>query len=75
MNIKKIVKKIDNYFDLSQKKQDEKKQKLLDILEKLMDKKLSIQKEIKKASSKKDKDELNLELKAIKNLIKKASIE
>lgn len=75
MNIKKVVKKINEFFDLSKKKQIKKNKKISAIREKLVDKKESIQKNIKKSKSKKDKENLQLELQAIKNLIEKASIE
>jgi len=47
VNIKKMIKKLDWFFTLSQEKQDIKKKKLLKIIEKLNDKKSTIQKEIK----------------------------
>mgnify|MGYP000258707813 CR=1 FL=1 len=65
MNISKMIKKIDEFFTLSPKKQDVKKKKLLKIIEKLNDKKSTIQKEIKKSTEKKEKEKLkdeNLDL-------------
>ncbi len=73
MNINKIIKKLDEFFTLSPKKQDTKKKKLSKIIEKLNDKKSKIQKEIKNTTEKKEKEKLNDELIAVKELIKKAS--
>jgi len=73
VNISKMIKKIDEFFTLSPKKQDVKKKKLLKIIEKLNDKKSTIQKEIKKSTEKKEKEKLKDELAAVKELIKKAS--
>lgn len=74
MNIKKIIKKVNEFFDLSEKKQIKKKNKLLNIIEKLEDKKIFIKKCVKKCKSKKEKEKLVLELEAVKNLLKKASV-
>ena len=68
-----MIKKLDEFFTLSPKKQDIKKKKLLKIIEKLNDKKSTIKKEIKNAINKHDKEKLKDELTAVKELIKKAS--
>lgn len=75
MNIKKIVKKIDEFFNLSKKKQIKKNKKINTIREKLINKKYSIKKSLKKVKKSKEREKLVLELKAIKNLIKKATID
>lgn len=46
MKIKKIMKKLDDYFDLSQKKQNEKRDKLLKIISKLEEKKAELKAEM-----------------------------
>lgn len=74
MNIKKIVKKIDDFFNLPQKKQIKKNKKIDSIREKLINKKESLEKSLKKVKKCKEKEELKLQIKAIKNLIKKATI-
>ena len=74
MNIKKFVKKIDDFFNLSQKKQIKKNNKIDAIREKLINKKDSLKKSLKKVKKCKEKEELKLQIKAIKNLIRKATI-
>lgn len=68
-----MIKKLDEFFTLSQEKQDIKKKKLIKIIEKLNDKKSTIQKEIKNETNKYEKEKLKDELTAVKELIKKAS--
>jgi len=76
MNIKKIMKKLDNYFDLSKTNQKEKHDKLLKIIDNLEQKKselkavMVIESEIDETSEK--FHDLQKELEVIAKLLKKA---
>ncbi|MDT8281261.1 MAG: hypothetical protein RQ982_00465 [Gammaproteobacteria bacterium] len=76
MNIKKIMQKLDNYFDLSKAKQSEKHDKLLKIIDNLQQKKselkavMMIESEIDETSEK--FHDLKKELEVITKLLKKA---
>jgi len=76
MNIKEVMEKLDGYFDLSKKKQIEKHEKLLKIINKLETKKselkevMIIESEIDNTSEK--FHDLKKELKVISKLLKKA---
>jgi len=76
MNIKKVMEKLDGYFDLSKKKQIEKHEKLLKIISKLETKKselkevMIIESEVDNTSEK--FHDLEKELKVISKLLKKA---
>ncbi len=76
MNIKKVMKKLDNYFDLSQKKQNKKRGKLLKIISKLEEKKaeLKAQMAIESGIDETSEDFYNLkqEKEVISKLLKKA---
>ena len=76
MNIKKVMHKLDDYFDLSKTKQKEKHDKLLKIIENLEQKKselkavMVIESEIDETSEK--FHDLQKELEVIAKLLKKA---
>ena len=76
MNIKKVMKKLDDYFDLSQKKQNKKRGKLLKIISKLEEKKaeLKAQMAIESGIDETSEDFYNLkqEKEVISKLLKKA---
>ncbi len=76
MNIKKIMDKLDGYFDLSTKKQNEKHDKLIKIINKLEDKKTELKAVMVLESVDDDTTEkfhdLEKELKVITKLLKKA---
>ncbi len=76
MNINKVMHKLDDYFDLSKKKQKEKRDKLLKIIGKLEEKKVELKAEMILESEKDDTSEafydLDKELKVISKLLKKA---
>ncbi len=76
MNIKKVMQKLDDYFDLSKKKQKEKHDKLLHIISRLEQKKTQLKAEMILQSEKDNTSEefhdLQKELKVISKLLKKA---
>lgn len=76
MKLKELVEKLDNFFDLSKKKQKEKTDKLKKVITLLEDKKGELKKEIRKEAKKdkKSRDCYNLckEFKVINKLLKKA---
>lgn len=76
MKIKKIIKKLDDYFDLSTKKQNEKQDKLLIIISNLEQKKLELKEkmvfESEKDNTSEEFHDLQKELKVIGKLLKKA---
>ena len=76
MNIKKVMKKLDNYFDLSEKKQDKKRGKLLKIIRKLEEKKAELKVEMAIASgideTSEDFHNLKQEKEVLTKLLKKA---
>ncbi len=76
MNIKKIMDKLDSYFDLSKKKQNEKYDKLLKIINKLENKKSELKTEMviegEKDQTSEEFYDLEKELKVIAKLLKKA---
>lgn len=76
MNIKKVMQKLDDYFDLSKKKQKEKHDKLLQIIERLEQKKSELKAEMivesEKDTTTEDFHDLQKELKVISKLLKKA---
>lgn len=76
MNIKKIMDKLDGYFDLSKKKQNEKHDKLLKIINKLEAKKSDLKAEMIIESEDDNTSEkfndMGKELKVISKLLKKA---
>ena len=76
MNIKNIMQKLDDYFDLSKKKQKEKHDKLLKIISKLEQKKVQLKAEMIIESEKDETSEtfynLKKEKKVISKLLKKA---
>ena len=76
MGTNKLIGKLEDYFDLSKKKQEQKQDKLLKIIEKLESKKTSLEAEVIQESKIDDTSaryqELSRELKVISRLIKKA---
>lgn len=76
MNIKESMQKLDEYFDLSKKKQNEKHDKLLKIINNLEQKKSELKAVMIIESEKDDTSEefynLKKELKVISKLLKKA---
>lgn len=76
MKIKKIMQKLDEYFDLSKKKQNEKHDKLLKIINNLEQKKSELKAERVLESERDDTSEefhnLQKEIKVISKLLKKA---
>ncbi len=76
MNIKKVMQKLDDYFDLSKKKQKEKHDKLLQIIARLEQKKSELKAEMivesEKDTTTEDFHDLQKELKVISKLLKKA---
>lgn len=76
MNIKKVMQRLDDYFDLSKKKQKEKHEKLLHIIARLEHKKTELKAEMIVESEKDTTTEsfhdLQKELKVISKLLKKA---
>ena len=76
MNIKEVMQKLDDYFDLSKKKQKEKHDKLLQIIARLEQNKSELKKDIIKESEKDETSEqfyhLNKELQVTSKLLKKA---
>lgn len=76
MSIKDLLSQVEEFFDLSKKKQRKKQDKLLDLIDSLKDKKYELKKQIKK-ESKKDKNSKKIynlckEFKVLTKLIKKA---
>ena len=76
MRIKKMMQKLDDYFSLSQIKQNEKHDKLLKIIDNLQQKKSELKAEMINESEKDDTSEefykLQKKLKVISKLLKKA---
>ncbi|NOQ88974.1 MAG: hypothetical protein GQ550_08630 [Gammaproteobacteria bacterium] len=76
MNIKKVMQKLDDYFDLSKKKQKEKREKLLQIIARLEQKRSELKAVMVMESEKDETSEefynLDKELIVIKKLLKKA---
>jgi len=76
MNIKKVIQKLDDYFDLSKKKQKQKHDKLLHIIARLEQKKTELKAEMIVESEKDTTTEafhdLQKELRVISKLLKKA---
>lgn len=76
MNINKLMHKLDDYFDLSKKKQNEKHDKLLKIIRKLEERKTDLKAEMVLESEKDETSEefnnLKKEIKVISKLLKKA---
>jgi len=76
MNIKESMQKLDEYFDLSKKKQNEKHDKLLNIINNLEQKKSELKAVMIIESEKDETSEefynLKKELKVISKLLKKA---
>ncbi|MCU7836033.1 MAG: hypothetical protein KZQ83_12395 [gamma proteobacterium symbiont of Taylorina sp.] len=76
MKIKELIDKMDDFFDLSKKKQKAKNDKFLKLIKSLEDKKDRIKKEIRKEAKKDKKSKacynLCKEFKAINKLLKKA---
>jgi len=76
MKIKDLMESIDDFFDLSKKKQKDKSDKLKKMISSLQNKKEDLKKEIKKEANrdKKSKTCYNLckEFKAVNKLLKKA---
>ena len=76
MNTDKLVKKLQKYFDLSTKKQSKKHDKLLEIIDKLEQKKDKLEKELFEVSEQDATStryhELSRELSVIGKLIKNA---
>ncbi len=76
MSIKKMMDKLDDFFDLSKKKQKKKSEKIVKIISKLKDKESELKAELIEQSEKDDTSEkyydLEKELKVIAKLLKKA---
>ncbi len=76
MNIKKVIQKLDDYFDLSKKKQKEKHEKLLHIIARLEQKKSELKAEMivesEKDTTTENFHDLQKEIKVISKLLKKA---
>lgn len=76
MNIKKTIRKLEVYFDLSKQKQKEKHEKLLNIIARLEQKKTEIKVEMvvesEKGTTTEDFHDLQNELKVVSKLLKKA---
>jgi coenzyme F420-reducing hydrogenase delta subunit len=76
MNIKEVMQKLDDYFDLSNKKQKEKHDKLLQIIARLEQKKSELKTEMiiesEKDNTSEEFHDLQKELKVIARLLKKA---
>lgn len=76
MNIKEVMQKLDDYFDLSNKKQKEKHDKLLQIITRLEQKKSELKTEMiiesEKDTTSEEFHDLQKELKVIARLLKKA---
>lgn len=76
MKFKDLMEKVEDFFDLSKKKQKEKSNKLKKIIKSLQDKKDDLRKEIKQEArkDKKSKNCYNLckEYKVVNRLLKKA---
>ncbi|MBT3203973.1 MAG: hypothetical protein HOM14_14050 [Gammaproteobacteria bacterium] len=76
MSIKKMIDKLDEYFDMSKKKQKKKSEKIVKIISKLKDKESELKAELVEQSEKDDTSEkyydLEKELKIITKLLIKA---
>ena len=76
MDTSELVDKLEDFFDLSKKKKKKKHQKLLKIINKLEDKKSSLELEVIEESKKNETSDryhdLTQELKVVSKLIKKA---
>ena len=76
MNIKEVMQKLDDYFDLSKKKQKEKHDKLLQIITRLEQNKSELKTEMiiesEKDNTSEEFHDLQKELKVIARLLKKA---
>ena len=76
MSIKKMMDKLDDFFDLSKKKQKKKSEKIVKIINKLKDKESELKAELIEQSERDDTSEkyydLQKELKIITKLLKKA---
>jgi len=76
MDTSELVDKLEDFFDLSKKKKKKKHQKLLKIINKLEDKKSSLELEVIEESKKNETSDryhdLMQELKVVSKLIKKA---
>ena len=76
MNIKEVMQKLDDYFDLSNKKQKEKHDKLLQIITRLEQNKSELKTEMiiesEKDNTSEEFHDLQKELKVISRLLKKA---
>ena len=76
MNIKEVMQKLDDYFNLSNKKQKEKHDKLLQIITRLEQNKSELKTEMiiesEKDNTSEEFHDLQKELKVISRLLKKA---
>ncbi len=76
MSTNKLLGKLENFFDLSKKKQEKKQHKLLKIIDKLEVKKAALEEELMEAAKADDTSseyhELKKEVKVISKLIKRA---
>ena len=76
MNIKEVMQKLDDYFDLPNKKQKEKHDKLLQIITRLEQKKSELKTEMiiesEKDNTSEEFHDLQKELKVISRLLRKA---
>lgn len=74
MSIKDLLNQVNDFFDLSKKKQRKKKDKLLTLIDSLKEKRNELKKNIKQNSNTDSKDIYNLckEFKVLTKLIKKA---
>ena len=76
MGMNKLVKKLDEFFDLSNKEQKKKQDKLLKIIGKLEEKKASVMQKMAEESERDETSEryheLDSELKVIAKLLRKA---
>ena len=76
MNTSKLMEKLESFYNLSKSKQEKKHDKLIKIIEKLEEKRVSLQQEVIKESEKDETSstyrDLSKELQVITKLIKKA---
>lgn len=71
MSISKILDKLGNYFSMSEKKRRKKEDEIKEVLKKLKNKENDLKLLIKHCSNKDEKELYEIELNAVKKLIKK----
>lgn len=72
MKFKKLIANFENIFSQKQEEIKNNSTEIDELMDKLYDKRNSLEKKLKKENDKKEKHELEKKLKAIKQLIKKA---